>query len=430
MIIDRGSRGSLMGAAGGGSPAGGGGGGRQMSAAQLNAYARAAIKAKAIKMTQQIFSQTYGAAANTTDVSASQPVINVIPRNVGLIKGFYVNMVAIVNNQSGETATLTDIGPANLLQQIQFNDLNNNTRIQTTGWHMAFLNAIKARRPYGMALTAGARGALGGMDTPINYGDNFAGEISAPYTIANDAASNVSTVNMWFWVPLAYSDDDLRGAVYANVVNATMQLNLTLNPRIANLTGTDATLAMYTVAAGGTAASCVVSQLTVTVYQVYMDQLPQGQGGVLLPVLDLATIYELKNTVFTSITPNQDFPIQYSNFRDFLSTMLIYVNAAAGTRTGGTDISYLALQSANFTNIWKKPPSLVALEIRNHLQTDMPPGCYYFGSREKPISTVQYGNMELIINAITAAAGAYALLGYEDFALVQTLSMAGSLAAS
>jgi P3 major capsid protein len=429
MIFDRASRGSLMGSAGA-SPAGSGGGGGKMTAAQLNAFARAAIKAKAVKMTQQIFSATYGAAANTTDVSGSQPVVNVIPRNVGLIKGFYVNLVAIINNQSGETATLTDIGPANLIQQFQFNDLNNNTRIQTSGWHMAFLNAIKARRPYGMALTNGARGSSGGMDTPINYGDNFAGEISAPDTIATGASAANSTVNMWYWVPLAYSDDDLRGAVYANVVNATMQLNLTLNPRIANLTGSDATLGVYTVAAGGTAASCVVSQLTVTVYQVYMDQLPQGQGGVLLPVLDLATIYEMKNTVFTSMTAGQDFPIQYSNFRDFLSTMLIYVNAAAGTRAGGTDINYLALQSANFTNIWKKPPSLVALEIRNHLQTDMPPGCYYFGSREKPISTVQYGNMELIINAITAATGAYALLGYEDFALVQTLSMAGSLAAS
>jgi P3 major capsid protein len=396
----------------------------KMTAAQLNAVARSLIKAKSVKMTQQIYSQTFGAAANTADVSVNQPVVYVIPRNVGLIKGFYVNFVATINNQSGETVTLTDLGPANLVQQFQFNDLQNNTRIQTTGWHMAFLNAIKARRPYGTAWVHTT-----GFDSPINYGNNFAGEISAPLTITT-GATTANVVNMWWWVPLAYSDDDLRGAVYGNVVNATMQLNLTLNPRICNLTGTDATLAVYTTAAGGTAASCVVSQLTVTVYQVYQDQLPMGQSGVILPVLDLATIYELKNTVVNSMVANQDFPIQYSNFRDFLSTMLIYVNTAAGTRTGGTDINYLALQSANFTNIWKKTPPLVALETRNHLQTDLPPGCYYFGSREKPISTVQYGNMELIINALTAATGCYGLLGYEDFAITQTLSMAGSLAAS
>ncbi len=65
-----------------------------------------------------------------------------------------------------------------------------------------------------------------------------------------------------------------------------------------------------------------------------------------------------------------------------------------------------------------------------HMQADMPPGTYYFSSREKPISTVQYGNMQLILNAITAGAGAYVSVGFEDFALVNTLNMAGSLAAS
>jgi hypothetical protein len=432
----RNGRGPLMGSAGVASP-GGGGGGQKMSASQLNAYARAAIKAKSVKMTQQIFAATYGAAANTADVSSTQPVINVIPRNVGLIKGFYVKIVATINNQAAETANLTNLGPSNLVQQFQFNDLNNNTRIQTTGWHIAFLNAIKARRPYGTALIrGGSSSTTGGFDSPIGYGNNFAGEIAAPATITSGATTG-NVVTMWWWVPLAYSDDDLRGAVYANVVNATMQLNITLNPHITANSGSDSTSAVYQLSAATSstpstdAASCVVSQLAITVYQVYMDQLPQGQQGVILPVLDLATIYEMKNTVFSSITANQDFPIQYSNFRDFLSTTLIYVNTGAtGARVGGTDINYLALQSANFTNIWKKEPALVALETRNHLQADMPLGCYYFGSREKPISTVQYGNMELIINALTAGAGAYALLGYEDFALVQSLSMAGSLAAS
>jgi P3 major capsid protein len=421
----------------------GGGGGGKMTAAQLNAYARAAIKAKAIKMTQQIFNQTYGSAASTTDVSASQPVINIIPRNVGLIKGFYVAITATINNQAAETANLSDLGPSNLVTQFQFNDLNNNTRIQTTGWHIAFLNAIKSRRPYGTSfIRGGSASTTGGFDSPINYGNNYSGEISAPATIG---AGDSGTVVMWWWVPLAYSDDDLRGAVYANVVNATMQLNVTLNPHITANSGTDSTQSVFLLSAGASAPStdaskCVVSQLNIAVYQVYMDQLPIGQGGVLLPILDLATIYEMKNTVFTAITAGQDFPIQYSNFRDFLSTTLIYVNTGStGARAGmnltsgagaGVDINYLALQSANFTNIWKKIPALVALETRNHLQADMPPGCYYFGSREKPISTVQYGNMELIINALTAGAGAYALLGYEDFALVQSLSMAGSLAAS
>jgi P3 major capsid protein len=404
--------------------------GGQMSPAQINAIARAAIKAKAIKMTQQIFSQTYGSFANTNNISTVQPVVNIIPRNVGLITGFWIKVSAGINNQAGagDTANVTDFGPANVLTQIQFNDLNNNTRIQTTGWHINFVDSMKARQPFGSTLLNGT----GIAGTGPTYGNNFAvaGTIQAPSTIAFQAAQGASTIVMWYYVPLAYSNDDLRGAVYANVVNATMQLNPTFNTTPCVLNTADFTSAIYTVTAG-TPSAVVISVATVTVYQEYLDQLPMGQGGVLLPILDLATIYELKNTVVTAITPGQDFPVQYANFRDFLSTTCVYVNtASSGARVGGTDVNYFALQSANFTNIWKKDPGLIAIQTRNHLQADLPAGCYYFSSREKPISTVQYGNMQLVLNPITANAGAYMLMGYEDFALVQTLNMAGSLAAS
>ncbi|HMD54683.1 MAG TPA: hypothetical protein VKJ65_09060, partial [Phycisphaerae bacterium] len=388
---------------------------------------------------------SYGSALATVDVSTFQPVINVIPRNVGLIKGFWVKLVCSILNPDGtDSSDLTDFGPANLLSQIQFNDLNNNTRIQTSGWHMSFLNSIKARRPFGSSLISDSvypsvpGGTQTGVQTPMNFGAGMVGTIAA---VGNDAgtptpgasaitAGEVGTLTMWYYIPLAYSQDDLRGAIYANVVNATMQLNLTLNPSIGALPGADATLAVYQGATGQTAKNLNV-QTTVSVHQEYWDQLPIGKGGVLLPILDLATIYEMKNTVFASMTQGQDFPMQYPNFRDFLSTSLVYVNTGAGgVRAYGGDINYWALQSANFTNIWKMEPGLIATMLRNHLWTDPPKGWYYFGSRQKPISTVQYGNMELVLNANVAGTGCYALVGYEDFALVQTLSQAGSLAAN
>jgi len=412
----------------------------KMTPAQLNQLARSAIKARAVKMTQQIFGATYGGSSGTTDVSTFQPVVNVIPRNVGLIKGFWVQIIGtILNPDSTDSSDLTDLGAANLLSQIQFNDLNNNTRIQTTGWHMALLNSIKARRPFGASLISDgvfpsvAGGTQTGIQTPMNFGASWTGVNAAvgstpPATAI--AHGGKGTVTWWYYIPLAYSDDDLRGAVYANVVNATMQLNLTFNPAIGALPGTDSTSAVYLGASGQTAKNIMIAA-TVNVYQEYWDQLPVGQQGVLLPILDLATIYEMKNTVFTAMTANQDFPMQFANFRDFLSTTAIYVNTGGtGLRGVGADVAYWALQSANFTNIWKKSPGLIATETRNHLNTDLPPGCYYFGSRQKPISTVQYGNMELILNALTAASNPYCLVGYEDFALVQTLSQAGSLAAS
>lgn len=416
----------------------------QVSPAQLNQIARAAIRARAVKMTQSVFSNTYSAA--TGNITSVQPNVIVNPRNVGLILGFWVKVVATVKNGSGVTIDATDFGPANVFSQIQFTDLNNNIRIQTTGWHLNILNSIKARRPFGSTIYSSYQplgpppaqdSVLSGEGTTvtggplpygISYGSNFAGVMSAPASIAASASGIVTT---WYWVPLAYSDHDYRGAVYANVVNATMQLQFALNavPVVAN--GTDSTAAMYVGHTAGSVASAVVSAVTVTVYQSYLDQLPVGQGGVLLPLLDLATIYEMKQTSLSSINAGQDFPYQYANFRDFISTTAIFVNTGAtGARGDGTDVNYWALQSANFTNLWKKEPGLIATETRNHLQFDLPPGTYYFGSREKPISTTQYGNMELILNALTAGTGAYLLIGTEDFALVQTLSMAGSLAAS
>ena len=391
------------------------------NAAQLNQMARAAIKARAIKMTQVIFNQTFTPAAGQ-NISASNPQITVPLRNVGLIMGFWLKVVFTVNNGSAETIDLTDFGPANVFSQIQFTDLNNNIRIQTPGWHIAFVNAIKARQPFGAASLKTSQ------DSPINFGSNFTGVTTAAATIT---AGNNSTLTMWYYVPLAYSENDFRGAIYANVVNATMQLVLTPNPTPVVQYGTDSTSAVYVGAAAGSMAAAVISSMTVEVYQEYLDQLPVGKGGVLLPMMDLSTLYELKQTNFSAITATQDFPMQYANFRDFISTTLVYVNTGAtGARTGGTDMNYLALQAANMTNLFKIEPALAAIKVRNHLGYDLPPGVYYFGSREKPISTIQYGNMELIINAITAGAGAYALVGYEDFARVQALNQAGSLAAS
>lgn len=396
---------------------------QQATVQQMNAFARAAIKARAIQMTQQIFGSTF-TASGTANISNTQPVVNVIPRNVGLIKGFWVKVAATITNGSAVQINLTDLGPSNVFTQIQFNDLNNNTRIQTTGWHINFLNTVKGRQPFGASLVRTT-----GFDSPINYGSNWTQQISAPATIA---AAGSGTVIMWYYVPLTYSQDDLRGGVYANVVNGTMQLNFTFNPSPVVANATDATQAIYVGNVAGSTALAVISAATITVYQVYLDQLPTGNAGVLLPLLDLATIYDIKQTSFTAITANQELPMQYANFRDFLSTVIIYVNTAAtGARGVGADVNYWALQSANFTNIWKMEPGLVALtQERTAIQADFPPGCYYFSSREKPISTVQYGNMQLILNPLTAGTGAYILAGYEAFALVQTLSQAGSLAAS
>jgi hypothetical protein len=383
----------------------------QPSPQQINAAARGLVAARAVRMTQQIFSQTV--------VPSTQNVVNVIPRNVGLIMGFWVKVAATISNTTGGAVAITptNFGASNVLRQIQFTDLNNNIRVQVPGWYLNFLNTIKGRTPYGHSFLNTSHD---GINTTGSYGANWT-VINEPASIAD---AGTGAVTMWYYVPLAYSDGDFRGAVYANVVNATMQLQLTINTTPVVASAGDTTLGVYTAAAGAGANTST----TITVYQDYLDQLPYGNNGPVLPILDLSTIYELKQTIFTSMTAGQDFPMQYANFRDFLSTIAVYYNGAA--RAAGTDINYWSLQSANFTNLWKLEPSLVALRSRALINSDLPLGCYYFGSRHRPIATTQYGNMELVINTITAGATAYALVGYEAFAMVNTITQAGSLPSS
>ncbi len=385
-------------------------------ARDANVFASKLIAAKSQRMLQQVFSVTQ-------DPRNGNNVINVIPRMVGMIMGFYIQVTATLNNTTGGAVAITptDFGAANLLSQLQFTDLNNLVRIQTSGYHINFLNSIKGHWPYGAALL---NNTLDGIDVSGAYGSNWT-VINEPASIADAAAG---TISMWYYVPLAYSDGDYRGAVFANVNNATMQLQLTVNANPVGASTADTTNNIYKAAAG----AGNISSVTVTVFQDYLDQLPMGNGQFILPMLSLSTIYELKYTTFSAITAGTDFPMQFPNFRDFLSTFLIYNSnpAVAGGRGVGADLNYLALQAANLTNIFKLPPSLVALRSRQLLRTDFPKGVYYFGYRNRPIATTQYGNMQLVLNAITAAAGAYAVVCWEDMGLQNVITQAGSLPAS
>jgi hypothetical protein len=368
-----------------------------------NAQARAAILAQSVNMVQSIAGGTVTAPGNT------QNVVNIVPRLVGFCKRFLLEIVATVTNADpANDLTITEWGPANILQQVIFTDLSNNIRIQTAGWHLFALSSVKRGRPFGSVFL---------NDSPISFGSHWP-VVNAPVTIPRGTSA---TINIIFEIPLSYSDTDFRGAIWLGVTNATANLQFTINPNPTVAAGADGTLAMYT----GTALASITS-LTYNVYQNYLDQLPTGKNGIVLPVNDISTVYLINNTTQTSIVANQDYPIPYANFRDFLSTFAIYDNG--GTLYSGADINYWAIQAANYVNTIKVDPYIVALWTRNMLQTDLPQSSYYFSHRHKPISTIQYGNQELILNANTVNANAKILLGYESFALVNLIAQAGALA--
>lgn len=370
--------------------------------ANYNAFARMAILGSSVDTWQQI----YGLAREP----ASSNIFNVTLRNVGLIKGFLLQISGTIRNtDAAKTATLTEIGAANFLQQVVLSDYANTTRIQTSGWHLHFINSAKQALVFGGAYAP---------NIPVKYGNNWTVQ-SAAATIApvTDAA-----VSFFYYIPCAYSKDDLRGAIFASVINSTASLQLTLNTSVMVDAGQDATLAAYGGSVGGWKAA---TNVTVTVWQNYLDQLPMNNGQYILPPLDMNTIYELKNTALSGMVAQQDFGVVYANYRTFLSTTLVVNNA--GTLNVGSDINYFALQAANTTQIFKYPPVVAALLARTTFYADPPKGVYYFDFRARPINTAQFGNMQLSVNMSSVTAGASILVGFEDFASVSQVQNASSL---
>ena len=369
----------------------------------LNMQQRAAVLSNAVNMNQRIFSGNYS--------PAQQSVINIPPRNVGLIKGFIIEVTATVTN--GENAaTRTGFGSANLVKNITFNDLNNNVRVNVPGWYLALLDSARQGWGYGGAYA---------NNLAMGYGNNWNVNQGAAALGANADGA----LRHIYYLPIAYSPQDLRGAIYAGVVSAQMNLQVTLNTAPFAGAGIDPLNAIYSNAGGGDYKAG--TSVNVSVYQVYLDQLPMTQQGPILPMLDLNTIYELKSSAYPGIPAAQDFPIPYSNFRDFLSTVAVFDNG--GVYNAGSDVNYFSMVSANFTNLFNLPPEILALQARQTFMSDPPPGVYYFDQRDRPINTLAFGNMALNINASQVNAGAQVIVGTEAFAQVNSLlsSSASSL---
>jgi hypothetical protein len=374
---------------------------------EMNNYARNLVLAKAIDMWQII-------DARTLTGTIPGQTVNIPVRNVGLIKRFVVEISGTFTRAAAETYTKTAFGPANILSQVVFTDLSNQTRINTAGWHLHFLATARRQAAFGAAVT---------NDSPVAIGSNY-----PVIQLTSPVAGTPGTFRMFYEIPISYGDFDLRGAVYAAVVSSTMNLQLTINPNFAVASTADPTLAVYISdgAIGGT-----LSNVQVKTYQNYLDQVPMSNSGPILPLLDLSTAYLLNNTVVSGLVANQDNAIPYANFRDFLSTFAIYDNFGTAS-TVGTDINTWSIQSANYTNIIQLDPFMSSLLTREIINDDFPAvtarSTYYFDHRRKPISTLQYGNMQLVANlAQVQASTSNILIGYESLAIINQVTQAGSL---
>ena len=146
----------------------------------------------------------------------------------------------------------------------------------------------------------------------------------------------------------------------------------------------------------------------------------------------MATAYMLNNTFYTGLSQGQGQPISYANQRNFLSTIVIYDNGGTlNINDANYDVQMFQLQTANLTNIFQYDEQLSGLMTRNKLWVDVAPGMYYFDHRLKPISTIQYGNQQLVITPQTAPnSGAQLLVAFEALAPIGSALTGGALKAA
>jgi len=390
--------------------------GQQMSPQQVNMAARSLI------LRGGMVGKTYYPPA----IDVWQPQNPILPsspgpgsiltfylRNVGLVKRLIVRFKATVTAGASTTQTLTKWGLANFISNVSFFDLGNNQRINSTGWHLTAVSSAKRRRVFGAAYTS---------DTPLGYGNNNNRVMYAPSTIS---ANGTSEIDFQLEIPFVKNDTDLRGAIYADVTQATMQVQITLNPNMFVSSTADPTLAMY--ASGGSDLASL-SALSVNFWQNYLDQLPRAANGApILPTQDLGTAYLLNNTASGLPVANQDNGAAFVNSRTYESVTFGYDNNGT-LNVNGSDINYIQLQSANFTNILNLDGRMIGLMERNVLIDDFPAGMYYLDFRHRPIDTNQYGNMQLVINPSTVGgSGAFFLYGWEAYGIIGLVNQGGSL---
>lgn len=341
-------------------------------------------------------------------------VITIQLRNVGLVKRIVMEIDASITAGATSTLTLAPLGLANLVSNVTFIDLGNQTRINTTGWHLNLISSVKRRRVFGAAVAS---------DTPNGYGIINDRIMYAPTTIAPGTTSPVRFV---LEIPFVKNNQDLRGSIFADVTNAIMQVQITLNPQMFVSSTQDPTLAVYQ--SGGTDLGSL-GLVGVQANQNYLDQLPRNPqtAAPILPALDLGTAYLLNNTAGGLPVANQDNGYAFVNARAYESVAFIYDNAGT-LNINGSDLNYVSIVSANFTNILRWDGQMLCLVERDILGCDLPAGTHYLDFRHRPINTDTYGNMQIVINPnLVNGASATTLFGWEAYGIIGQVNQGGSL---
>lgn len=284
--------------------------------------------------------------------------------------------------------TVSPLAPFNIARMVTYTDFAGVNRTKTNGYQLWSAQSFKQ----GDALGAipQMNGATGGSAPVYNYDTNI---LNLP------AANGAATINFSVYVPMAYDPaNDLTGAVLTqtNVGEHFITVDLP-----ASLSGADPYAFPY---GAGTGVTLGAGGIQVQAFQYYIQ--PQAMDANSLPLIDLSTIYGFEGAYQTTanIAAGQSTYINLPNNRSILSTLTLYENGGAFT-ANGADLSGITLLANSNTNFREMTPRMVRETMRNMINSDMPAGTYYIGSRRQPILTQLYANVQLKMDVLTANAG-------------------------
>lgn len=324
------------------------------------------------------------------------------PPTLGVQLGFLITVEATFTNSTGDVLTLTPFGASNLLQNVTYYDPQNTMRTNVSGRMLDMWMAQKQGTPLGDSVTPDdGYGVRYGNSWNFNY---------APTTIASGATT---TIRKMFYLPLAMSEYDLRGAVWGNLQQAYQRLNFKFsNAATFIASSTECPVgAVYQSASATKTISFSNFKYRVKLH-TYAQNLPvNSQGQYLAPLQDFGTVYGMNETIATGLTANQRMSVAYPNAWSYLATQVIFVN---GTQlNAGTDVTELEIATASGVSFGKFTPYEHTFTTANRIGVSPPLGAYYDSHHKTPIRTSDYGTVSWGLTPNVVNTNAYLQIAYE-----------------
>lgn len=355
-------------------------------AMQQNLALRQALLASAPPMRKFLGAITGGAPGNTTRVKLF---------NVGVTTRIILDVSCRVDIGVA-TASPSQKAPFNIINRVKLTDFDSTDRINASGYQLWMLNCVRKRKVFGYN-NASQTGVLTSPSVPTAVGAN-------------------QEIRFQLEIPVAFDPtSDLRGAMMTQTAVGEAYVSIDWNNVLVQNGNDDA---VY----NGGATSTVVANaagFTVNVFQEYL--LPQNiGGGVPLPFLDLATVYEFAGAMRSgdNISAGQEKLINYPNMRTVIGTYFNYLNNGV-MNVASTDVAKIRL-IANGNNVLREYNAIDKLfEQRDYMidGADLRRGSYFELHRQKPIETALYGNMQIGFTPLTATASNNTNIevGFESF---------------